>query len=353
MELSGRTIALYGRFSEGARAALTLAIEARGGKTSRELTRQASVLVVGGRATSLIESGALLARLKIAYDTERLVLSEAAFAQQLEGGPASNQTALPLPVALSKSGLALEDAHLLAAFDLIVIQGGACRFGDSSVMQTAASLRASGSSLPRIIDVLLEVRRAGPAGRYQVAIGPDGRPSLKWEDGHTTLDGQGLLPLDPGGATIDDLFEEAIMADAEGRWDEAAQIFDMCARSDRKDGIALYNLANIRLRQERWDDAAFAYQRAIAREPGLVEARYNLAQALEASGRDEAAAVELEKLLEMDPEYPDALFNLAQLHMNSWRLSDARRLYERYLGTNPTPEWAAKARKAIAYCARE
>ena len=58
MELFGRTIALYGRFSEGARAALSEAIGARGGRTSRDLTRQANALVVGSRASSLIASGA-------------------------------------------------------------------------------------------------------------------------------------------------------------------------------------------------------------------------------------------------------------------------------------------------------
>jgi tetratricopeptide (TPR) repeat protein len=352
MELFDRTIALYGRFSDGARAALAQAIEARGGRTSRDLTRQSSILVVGARASSLIDSGALLARIRTAYDSERIVLSEGAFRRELDGSLAPGEAALPLPVALSRSRLSLEDAQLLAAFDLIVIRGGNCRFADSAIMQRAAALRQSGCRTAQIVEILLEVQQAGPSGRYEVIVGGDGSPGLKWADGHTTLRGQGMLPLDLGGGNIDDLFEAAILADGDGRTEEAIRMYDMCARADRKDATALYNLANIHLRGGCWDEAVLAYQRALARDSRLTEARYNLAQALEALGRPEAAAAELANLLEVDPNHSDALFNLAQLRMKAGRLADALPLYERYLETGPPADWAAKARKAIAYCSK-
>jgi tetratricopeptide (TPR) repeat protein len=352
MELHGRTVALYGRFSDGARASLSQAIEAGGGKTSRDLTRQSNILVVGCRAGSLIASGALLARLKTAHESEKLVFSEAAFRRELAGQSVAGAARLPLPVALSRSGLTADDVRLLAAFDLVVVQGGNCRFGDSAVMQTAATLRQSGSTLADIVSILLDVQQRAPTGRYEVIVGGDGRPGLRWEDGHTTLDGQGVLPLEPGSGSMEDLFEAAILADADGRDEDAARLYDMCARADRKDAIALYNLANIRLRKGDWDEAALAYQRALAREPGFAEARYNLAQALDASGKADAAAAELERLLEGDPDHPDGLFNLAQLRMKTGRLTDAVALYQRYLATSPAAEWVTKARRAIAYCER-
>jgi tetratricopeptide (TPR) repeat protein len=263
-----------------------------------------------------------------------------------------DQAALPLAVALSRNGLALEDAQLLAAFDLIAVQGGNCRFGDSAVMQRMAGLRQSGCRASQIVDILLEVQDLAPGGRFEVVVGGDGRPGLKWADGDTTLCGQGMLPLDLGGTNIDDLFEAAILADADGRTDEAIRLFDMCARADRKDAISLHNTANIHLRGGRWNEAVLAYRRALARDPELVEARYNLAQALEALGQPDAAAGELAALLEFDAGHPDALFNLAQLRMKAGRLADALPLYERYLQTGPPADWAARARKAIAYCSR-
>ena len=92
-----------------------------------------------------------------------------------------------------------------------------------------------------------------------------------------------MLPLDEDHASLDDLFEAAALAEASGELDEAARLYDLCARADRSDAIAPYNLANIRLAQGARDEAALAYQRALARDPRFVEARYNLAQALEAA----------------------------------------------------------------------
>ena len=125
-----------------------------------------------------------------------------------------------------------------------------------------------------------------------------------------------------------------------------------CARrADRSDAIAPYNYANIRLAQGAHDEAALAYQRALARDPRFIEARYNLAQALEAAGKIDAAEAELDRVLAADPSYADAVFNLAQLRMKAGEMAEAKALYERYLALDPPDDWAATARKAIAYCA--
>jgi tetratricopeptide (TPR) repeat protein len=190
-----------------------------------------------------------------------------------------------------------------------------------------------------------------PVGRHKIVLTPAGDAALQWDDGRTTLEGQGVLALDESHASLDDLFEAAEIAEAEGALDEAARLYDMCGRADRADAIAPYNYANIRLGQGACDEAALAYQRALARDPRLIEARYNLAQALEAAGKHEAAQAELDRVLAADPVYADALFNLAQLKMKAGAMAEAKALYERYLALGPPDDWAATARKAIAYCA--
>jgi tetratricopeptide (TPR) repeat protein len=349
MDLQGRSLALYGRFSPGARDRLQQQIAARGGLVSRDLTRRSDLLIVGGAAFALIDSGALPVRLKTAGSRAVPVLGERAFAAALAGEAPAAAT-LPLATALAQAGLAREDAELMAAFDLIAIDGEACRFGDAGAMRTAAELLAQGRSRGDVLRILTRARDLSPQGRRRIVLTPSGEPALQWLEGLTTLEGQALLPFDEAHASLEDLFEAAAVAEAAGEPDLAARLYDMCARADRSDPIAPYNLANIRLAQQAWDQAALAYQQALARDRGFIEARYNLAQALEAAGKTEAAQAELARVLESDPTHSDAVFNLAQLTMKAGDMETARSLYERYLALDPPDDWAATARKAILYC---
>ena len=350
MELCSHTIALYGRFSPGVREVFAAKIETAGGRVVRDLTRRADILVIGARADSLIESGALLNRLEVARNNRRAIFGESAFQAIIAAETLPMDATLPLASALQQSGATAEDAALLAAFDLVVLREDKCRFADMSVLRTAGELRSAGCDAVRLVRIIREANRSSPRGRHRVIMTASGAPALEWENGRTTLDGQGYLPLSEEGSSLEDLFERAMQSEADGDLEEAARLFDTCARGDRSDALALYNFGNIRLRQSRAEDAALAYQRALAREPDLSEARYNLALAHEARGRIEAAEDELRALLKLDPDHPDALFNLAQLTMNGERLEEAALLYERFLATGPDREWQAKARKAIAIC---
>jgi tetratricopeptide (TPR) repeat protein len=251
---------------------------------------------------------------------------------------------------LASTKLTPNDLDLLAAFDLVRVEGDQVRFGDAGVIRTASELLEQGRTSSEVIRALTGARDRSPEGRHRVVFTAEGSAALKWADGLTTLEGQGRLPLEGDHASLDDLFEMAALAEAEGDLDEAARVYDLCARSDRSDPIAPYNFANIRLEQERWDEAALAYQRALARDPKFVEARYNLAQAMDAAGKHAEAMGELDRVLRTDPRHADALFNLAQLQMKAGDLEAAKGLYERYLALEPPEEWAAKARKAVLYC---
>lgn len=350
MDVRERAIALYGRFSPGMRERLQRAILASGGVVARDLTRRSDVLVVGAQATALIESGALAARVRTARVRGVPVLGERAFAVALAGEAAPAAATLPLGTALSQVTLTGEDAQLLAAFDLIAIEGECCRFGDAGVIRTAAELIGHGRSRADAVRILTRARDLSPQGRHRIVLTPTGEAALQWDDGLTTLEGQGYLPVDQDHAGLDDLFEAAAVAEANSEPDLAARLYDTCARADRHDAIAPYNYGNIRLAQGAHEEAALAYQRALARDPGFIEARYNLAQALEAVGKTDAAAIELDRVLAADPTHSDAVFNLAQIRLRAGQMRDAKALYERYLALDPPADWAATARKAIQYC---
>ncbi|MFI4974334.1 MAG: tetratricopeptide repeat protein [Caulobacterales bacterium] len=351
MDLSGRAVALYGRFSPGVRDHLQREIVRVGGHVARDLTRRSDLFVVGAMATTLIDNGALTARLRTARQRGVPVRGERAFSAELSGAAAPAAATLPLATALSQTEITRDDADILEAFDLIVISGDNCRFGDAAAIRTAAELRELGRSPAEVVRILVRARDLSPRGRHKIVLTTSGEAALQWEDGLTTLEGQGFLPLDEDHASVDDLFEAAALAEANGDIDEAARLYDMCARADRGDAIAPYNLGNIRLAQGATDEAVLAYQRALARDAGFVEARYNLAQALEATGKLDAASIELSRVLDADPEHSDAVFNLAQLRMKAGEMGPAKALYERYLALGPPEDWAATARKAIMYCA--
>jgi tetratricopeptide (TPR) repeat protein len=350
MDLSDRAFALYGRFSPGARDRFLQAIVKGGGSVSRDLIRRSDVLVVGALAAPLIDSGALGKRLRMASERRLPVLAERVFAAELAGEPTEAKGAMPLSTALPGSGLRRDDAEILAAFDLAHLTGDSCRFRDVSVFRSAGELLFKHRSMSGVVTILTRARDRSPMGRHKIVLTRTGVPILQWDDGQTTLEGQGVLPLDEDHASLDDLFEAASIAEANDELDEAARLYDLCGRADRKDPIAPYNLANIRLTQGAHDEAALAYQQALARDARFVEARYNLAQALEAAGKADAATVELTRVLDAEPRHSDAVFNLAQLRMQAGELVAAKALYERYLALDPPDEWAATARKAIVYC---
>ncbi len=352
MNLRDRAVALYGRFSPGERDRLQRDIQSAGGTVARDLTRRSDVLVVGALAAALVDNGALVLRLAAARSRGLPVLSERRFAAELRGGDETDASTLSLSTALAEIALTADDAQVLAAFDLVRIEGDFCRFADARVIRTAAELVAGGRPLGETVQILIRARDLAPRGRHRIVLTASGA-ALQWSDGLTSLEGQGLLALDESNASLEDLFEAAAVAEAQGDVEDAARLYDLCARADRTDAIAPYNLANIRLAQGAYAQAALAYLQALGRDAQFVEARYNLAQAREAEGKLGAAAEELVRVLEADPDHSDALFNLAQLKMKAGDMAAAKALYERYLGLGPPDVWAQTARKALRYCAAQ
>ncbi|HEV2363589.1 MAG TPA: tetratricopeptide repeat protein [Caulobacteraceae bacterium] len=351
LDLRGGNVALFGRFSRGARERLAAQVVGRGGSTARDLTRRSRVLVVGALATPLIDTGALRSRLASAHARTVPVLAERAFVEALAGAERRSPATVPVAAALSGARLSIADLEVLAAFDLITLAGEHCAFADAAVLRAAEELLTAGRSLGEVVPILGQARDLAPRGRHRIVLTGAGRAALQWEGGLTTLEGQGLLPLPEGGATLEDLYEAAALAEDRAEHDEAARLYDLLARADRTDPIAFYNLGNIRLIQGNAGEAELAYRRALARDPDFAEARYNLSQALEASGDAAGAESELAGVVRADPGYADAVFNLAQLKLKKGEAGAARALFQRYLALDPPADWAVLARKGLMVCA--
>ena len=352
MDLDHRSVALYGRFTVGVRERLQREIVERGGSVARDLTGRSDFLVVGALATALIDFGSLGKRLGTAAQRKVPVYGERGFASALAGEPVEQAT-LRLSTVLAPTRLSMEDARVLAAFDLIVVDGENCRFGDAAVVRSAADLVDQRRSLSDVVRILSRARDKAPEGRHKLVVTPSGEAALQWDNGLTTLEGQGYLPFETQYSDVDSLFEQAEVADARGDHESAASLYERCTSADRSDSIAPFNLGNIRLAQARFGEAANAYRRALDRDPNFVEARYNLALALEALGKLGEASSELNSVIESEPHHSDAVFNLAQIFMRMDEIAKAKALYERYLTLDPPPDWAATARRAITYCAAQ
>src|SRR5258708_17874887 len=235
MDLGGRAVALYGRFSPGARERLQREVVSRGGSVAGDRRRRSHVLVVGSLAAALVDAGALQGRLRMARERGLPVRGERAFAGELAGGAAPEDATLPLATALSQTSLTRDDADVLAAFDLIVVADHKCRFGDAGLIRAAAQFLCEGRAFGDGVRILMRARDVAPVGRHRIVLTPSGDAALQWDDGLTTLEGQGYLALDEDPPSLDDLFEGAALAEASGELDEAARLSDQCGRADRHD----------------------------------------------------------------------------------------------------------------------
>lgn len=335
-------VSLFGRFRLRRREDIARRIWDLGGQTVKDLTRATTLFVVGSGAQNLLPDGRLGRRLSEAKDRGVPVIGEARLLALLDGKEA---TVASLPI--ERAAVISDDlADVLNAFDLIHLINGQVAFADSDTIKNAARLEAR-DMLPAEILNALRRRTSSPRGRYQLGADAHGQPVLEWEDGITSLSGQGKLLLDDS-ETLDGLFEQGLEAELEGDLETAARIYETCALSDKRDPIAPYNLGNVRTAQGKSAEARIAYERAIGRDKNFAEALFNLAGVLEAEGRGQEAFARLREAINVDPNYPDPMFNLAQLAMQQDDVTQAEAYFRRYLNlVGEDGTLAKKARKAL------
>ena len=335
-------VSLFGRFRLQRREDIARRIWEKGGQTVKDLTRATTLFVVGSGAQNLLPDGRLGRRLGEANTRGIPVVGEARLLGLLDGKSAPVAS---LPIA-RVAAISDDLANVLNAFDLITLENGHVAFADSDTIKNAERLEANNLSPVEIL-IALRRRTSAPRGRHQLGANAHGQPVLEWDDGVTSLSGQGMLPLDDSD-TLDGLFEQGLEAELEGDLETAARIYETCALADKRDPISPYNLGNVRAAQGRLADARIAYERAIARDSNFAEALFNLAGIFESEGRTQEATERLREAINVDPDYPDPMFNLAQLALQTEDMKQAESYFRRYLDlVAGDGALAQKARKAL------
>jgi len=333
-------------------------VAARGGALQRGLSRQTSLVVVARTGARQLAGGGLQAKLALADRQGTPCISEATFLRTL--GLRQPAVAAPAAVALDalpdKVGLDAEVVRLLALFDLIEPHDGQCSFRDLVSAREVVRLLGEGLDLSEILATTQQLARQGPWRDHpltRLKLVDDGSGHLaRWIDGTLgELDGQLRLPLPAtDNPSIDELFEAAEEAERAEELAAAETLYRRCIGLDKRDSIALFNLANVLCAQDRKEAARHYLKRAATIDPTFAEAWYNLALLLEQEGDKDAARKSFERAIQADPSYADPLYNLGHLEFEAAAYERARELWQRYLTLDPDSAWSRTARKGLALC---
>lgn len=122
---------------------------------------------------------------------------------------------------------------------------------------------------------------------------------------------------------------------AQGRSDEALEVFRTAYELAPQEADILFNLANAQHRAGRDNEAIASYRTCIALRPGHIAAYNNLAVVLKAGGDAEGAASVLIEAVAHAPASPELRFNLGNALQAAGRLDGAESAYRRTLELKP------------------
>jgi tetratricopeptide (TPR) repeat protein len=83
--------------------------------------------------------------------------------------------------------------------------------------------------------------------------------------------------------------------------EQAAEQYEMAAKLDKSNFIALYNLGLLRETEGKTSAAISAYQKSIGRKPGFPPSRFRLGRLYEISGQSQQAVAEYAVAIRIDP----------------------------------------------------
>jgi len=207
--------------------------------------------------------------------------------------------------------------------------------------------------LSEIIRAVSEVRKWLPdVGLAAVRLHGGALSDVQVEQngGRTDKYGQFVLAVENARDNPDELFDAAFAAEQQGDLTEAERLYRLLMKTDPIDASAPFNLGNMLRAGGRTIEAEAALRAATRSDPAFAEAWYNLADLLDDQGRSEAAIECLRKALVVAPDYNDAIFNLALLLQRKASYAEAADYWRRYLVTDCSSEWAARARRSLKFC---
>jgi tetratricopeptide (TPR) repeat protein len=346
--VAGKRFGIIGPLAAFSRRVAAKEVGRQRGQLARGVSRLTSQVVFGRRL--LEKSGQ--AEIEEHYHGElaagRQPLSENGFLRRLGLMATAETSALSAQSLLDQSKLSARDFALLSLFDAFEHDAEPYSFRDLILARKYAGLIAGGATW---MAIARSVHRSGPvASLTALSLHAEGSEAIYARHGEnlSELDGQMLLPLDRADdGEIEELFAEAEDAEHEGRYDEAAALYQRCLGLDPGDAVAAYNRANCLKMAGLHDEAAHSYALAIKLDPGFVEAWFNYAGLATERGQAATARRYLLKAIGLDKDYADAVYNLAALEYDADNLPEARRWWVRYLELDAHSAWARKASRGI------
>jgi tetratricopeptide (TPR) repeat protein len=329
-------------------------VREHGGQPREGVTKQTAVLVVGELGWPLLDDGRPSNSLAQAKSYRVPIASERQFLEWLgQSIPQEQARTYTADQLASLSKLPRQVVDQLAMFGLIEVRGGLFGFRDLAAARQVAGLLAAGTALSVITKSLREIRKWLPDARLSnLRLFPESSDRILVEQikGRTDNTGQFVLDVGKPADDADAVFEDAQAAEQESDVAKAERLYGRAMKIDPADPAAPFNLGNVLRSGGRNLEAEAAYRAAVKADPHFAQAWYNLADVLDDQRRTREAIECLERALEADPAYADAMFNMALILQRLERHAEAARWWRRYLGTDGSSPWAARAKRALKYC---
>jgi tetratricopeptide (TPR) repeat protein len=353
-------------------------VERHGGSVAPVVSRQTSLLVVGREGWPLQANGRLTRKLEQARRLQRQrcgpeILTEERFFRMLAAEAVDEQVRRLYSIAelaellgTSRSRIeAWQRNGLIASTDT---RDGVPYFSFAQVAG-ARSLRAvleAGIPHRRLVRSVRQLQRwlsdEMPIGDLLPGLLREGGRFLFRAEGGRLVETSGQLVFDfaeenpAPSATVswsqaiggDDLFEEAVRLEQEGRLEEAATRYRQLLLAEGPDADVCFNLANILQALGETQAAIERLHEAVTLDPEHADAWNNLGNLLAEKRQPEEACYAYRQAVSVDPQYADAHYGLADVLEQLGRLDEARRHWRSYLEYEQVGPWADYARSRLA-----
>jgi tetratricopeptide (TPR) repeat protein len=349
-----RSVAFTGRLASMKREEAFALVRERGGTPRRGLTKTTAILVVGALGWPLLPDGQPSKSLSLAKSYGVAIASERHFLEwagraipdeQLKTYSASQISSL--------SALPPDVIERLTEFGLLDRREERYGFRDLMAARQLAELFASGVALSTVTRSLHEIRKWLPeAALSNLRLFPASSDAVLVEHlkGRTDETGQFVLPVSAAKENLDELFEQAHVAEQVSDFEAAQRLYRRIMKIDPNDAAAAFNLGNLLRSTGQKIEAESAYRSAAKADATFAEAWYNLADILDEQSQSDQAVVCLKRALDADPNYADAIFNLGLLYQRTNRLAEASICWRRYLALDKGSPWSSRAKQALKFC---
>src|SRR5215469_13460297 len=346
------SVAFTGRLACMTRAEAFEVVRQRGGTPSEAVTKRTKLLVVGELGWPLLDDGRPSNKLSRANAYGIPVANERRFLEWIgKAVPDSVHKTYSADQLAALSKLSSDMILKLTQLGLLDERGSRFGFRDLASARQIAKLLADGVRLSEIIRAVSQIRKWLPGdglANVRLRAGPH---SLEVEQrlGRTDQHGQFVLAVDQS-QNIEDLFEQAQLAEEAEDIAEAERLYRILMKSDPTDASAPFNLGNMLRADGRNVEAEAALRAATRVDPTFADAWYNLSDLLDDQGRVETAIECLRTALQVAPDYADAMFNLALLLQRTNQYAEATNYWRRYLLSDCQSDWATLARRSLKFC---